>query len=309
MAGRNRYFSNLDGLPFEQQTMEAYYEAAWHMRAEVIEGWIAAGETSLARLLSLFRAHEQRYVLNTKVFDNRLTGWLEWHEADADWQWRGLRKLESYHTGIMRGEDCVMPPYVQFNLTEMLVDFADDVDTVVELGSGYGLQLFRMFLAGASANARYVGAELSPSGRGLSEKLARLEPRLRFESHEFDMNAPDWSCLNGSRKALIFSSWSLMYPHFLPDDFFQGLARWPGSATLVFWEPLGFQWGASHPVSVNQKNLAASGMLNVNLAHLANAATAQGLIEPLMVAKDLFSRRRDEVTDLMSVMVYAKAES
>ncbi|GEM_PF-5116566 len=309
MAGARRYFSALDGLSPGAGTMTAYYEAAWHMRAQVVESWMAAGELSLPRLLSRFQTYQERYSLGVDKRGGRLTGWLEWQEVDPDWSWRGLRKLESGKRGILRGDDCAMPPYVQFNMAEMLVDFADDVDTIVELGSGYGGQLFRLFLAGGPGDARYVGAEISPAGRDLAEKLAQLQPGLRFENHVFDLNDPDWSCLNGSRRALIFSSWSLMYPQSLPDDFFLGLSRWPGSATLVFCEPLGFQWGASHPVSDAQKNLAATGLINGNLADLVGAATAQGLIEPLLVAKDLFSRNRDEAPDLMSVLVYAKAES
>lgn len=309
MDTARRFSAALEGFVPGQQPMEDYYEAAWALRSTVIDGWIAAGETSLVRLLSRFQAHERRYRVLTEVKDGKMTGWQEWSEVSDDWEWRGLNKLEKGCPGVLRGREVEMSPYVTFDLAQMLGDFTDGVDTIVELGSGYGLRLFELYHAGAPAQARYVGAEISPSGRALAERLAALEPGLQFDSRAFDLNNPDWSFLAGSRKALIFSSWSLMYPRYLPDDFFVRLSSWPGAATLVFCEPLGFQWGVSDSLSAGQVDAANSGALNLNLAALAADAVAAGLIEPLLVGKDIYARTVDDAFDLMSVLVYAKAES
>lgn len=309
MVEDGRYYPALKGLSVRQDRMTPYYEAAWDMRSAVMLDWIEAGETSLVRLLSRFQEHERHYKIYAGTDGDILSGWLRWWDRTNDWPWRGLKKLETSQPAVSRGQDVDLSPYVRFDLSEMLCDFADDVDTIVELGSGYGLQLFKLYHAGAPASARYVGAEISSSGRALAETLAALEPGLRFESRDFDLSRPDWSILDGSRKALIFSSWALMYPHFLPNDFFEGLSRWAGAATLVFCEPLGYQWGVSHPMSENQMAAARGGQLNCNLAALAADATAKGLIEPLLVAKDVFSCSQDDAFDLMSVLVYAKPES
>lgn len=309
MVETRRFFPALKDMAPAQAMTDAYYQAAWEMRGEVLDGLIAAGEVSLPRLLSRMQAHEEQHVLDVDMENGRLTGWLDWKVAAEDWAWRGLRKLESNGTGVLRGHDYEKPPYVQFNLPGMLADFADDVDTIVELGSGYGLQLFRLFYAGAPADARYVGAEISPSGRAVADRLAALQPGLRFESRAFDLMHPDWSFLEGSRKALIFSAWALMYPPRLPADFLHGLARWPGAATLVFCEPVGFQWGLSHRLSAQQKDASEQGRLNTNLLPLLGEAAKQGVVEPLLLSKDLFARSGDDAFDLISILVYAKSES
>lgn len=296
-----RFFPELVGKPPNHPD---YYIAAWQMRRDVIESWIAQGETSLPRLLARFLRFERHYGLGGTAQDGLMAGTLYFVPVSEDADF-ALAALERWHPAIIRGRDAEILDYLRFDLTDMLVEFADGVDTVLELGSGYGLQLFRMFHGGAPADIRYVGGEPTDSGRALAERLAALEPAMRFESVDFDIHTPDWSCLEGSRKALIFTSWSLMYADFIPDEFFRALAAWPGEATLVFCEPLGFQWGISHPVSQAQADIHENGGLNGDLVVALDKAVRQGLIEPLLVAKDVFARRTDPF-DLMSVVVCAK---
>lgn len=294
-----RHFPELVGRAWDQRQ---YYEASWQVRRAVVDDWIAGGETCLPRVLSRFVNFEKRNELCGLFLDGSLTGWLRYVPLKPV---SPLDRLETWRKGVLRGNDVDFLEYIQFDLSGMLVDFAEGVDTVLEVGSGFGLQLFRMYCGGGPGDARYVGAEISPAGRDMAECLARLEPEMRFQTVPFDLRAPDWSVLNGSRKALIFSAWSLMYVDSMADDFFSSLAKWPGEATLVFCEPIGFQWGGNHPLSQRQAEAKGMAKLNGDLSlAIAKAATA-GVIEPLVVAKDVFAKAY-EAFDMFSIIVCHK---
>ena len=296
-----RHYPEFAGIRFSP---DVYYRAAWQLRGSLFDDLIAEGETCLPRLLSRFVILERRYGVLCDVEGGILTGTLRYVPAPGS-ALSPLDKLENWKPGVVRGADVDLLEYMGFDSTAMLVDFAEGADTVFELGAGYGQQLFRMFYGGGPARARYVAGENSPAGLALAGRLAALEPALRFEARHFDFLAPDWSALDGSRKALIFTHWALMYAPAIPDSFFAGLAAWPGEAVLVFVEPVGYQWGGTHRLSRMQATANASGCLNGDFARVLSAAAAQGLVEPQVVAKDVFARR-NEAFDLFSIVVCAK---
>lgn len=295
-----RYYPDMAGAPLAS---EPYYNAVWRFRGELLNQWIAEGETVLPRLLARFTALERRYAVQCGLEDGTLTGLFLYVPKGAAFD--PLDALEQRGEGVLLGKTVDMPQYVNFDTIGLLADLVDGVDTVLELGAGYGLQLFRLFYAGAPADARYVAADLSQAGLAVGESLSRLEPRMNFSRVAFDIAHPDWSVLKGSRKALIFTHWSMMYAPRVPDDFFGGLAGWPGEAVMVFVEPLGFQWGGEHLVSERQREALAMGALNGDFAEAMSAAAAKGWVEPLVVATDLFSRSQHPF-DLCSVVVCSK---
>lgn len=300
--GYMQFFPDMANRPWNQLV---YYEASWTMRTAVIQEWIDGGETNLSRLLARFLRFERQYSITGETRAGQPTGWLRYMPVKKSGSSSALDRLENWHPGMLRGKPVEVIDYLQFDLADMLADLAGDVDCVFELGSGYGLQLFRLFLADGPRQARYIGGEFCASGRELAEKLARLEPNMRFESVAFDLRRPDWSALDGSRKALIFTSWALMYVNDMAEDFFESLARWPGEATLVFCEPVGFQWGVSHPISAEQAECHAAKQLNGDLVAAVNRAAAAGLIEPLVLAQDVFAKSTGPF-DLFSLLVCHK---
>lgn len=306
MEAISGFFPTLAGRSLSGEVMTDYYDAAWQLRRQVFEKWIAAGETSLPRLLARFESLERDHGIVAVGDGQTMSGTLVYKSMVGAKTEMACDRLEAWRPGIIQGRDVSLLPFMKFDLAAMLAGFAQDVDTIVELGAGFGPKLFQLFLAGGPVNARYVAGEISPAGRDLARMLAALEPRLRFDARPFDLSRPDWSLLEGAGKALIFTSWALMYVNAVPDDFFQTLAAWPGEAILVFCEPLGFQWGGNAAPSHQQILACAQGRLNGNLAKALTEATGRGLIEPMVVAADVFSPSHDPF-DLMSVAVYAKA--
>lgn len=295
-----RHYPHLAGLSF---TDDIYFQAAWDLRGAVFDDMISQGETCLPRLLARFADIERHQQIACDLDNGILTGTFRYAPRAAPPSC--LDRLETWQAGVLRGADVQMPGYVGFDTATLLADLADGADTVFELGAGYGLQLFRLYHAGGPAKARYVAGDNTPAGLDLGRRLAAFEPGLRFETRPFDFNAPDWSALVDSRKALIFTHWSLMYAQTLSDSFFSSLAQWPGEATLAFIEPIGFQFGSTHDLSLKQAEASASGRLNANFHKALSAAAAAGLIEPLVVAKDVFAVK-PEAFDLISVVVCHK---
>lgn len=300
-----RFCPELVGLTPGGDLWPLYFDAAWGLRGDVFELMIAQGETSLPRLLARFYAFERDHKVQAEITDGRLTGTLYYQASGPTDPLVALDALETWHRGVIHGREAELLPLIQLDFTPMLVRLAQDVDTIIDLGAGYGRHIFGLYHGGAPAAARYVGAEISESGRALAARLAALEPGLRFESAAFDLRRPDWSLLRDSRKALIYSNWSLMYPENLPEDFFDGLAAWPGQATLVFAEPLGFQWGNGCDLTPAQRLAFHDGGLNRNFAAVLDRATARGLLEPLVVARDIFASGYNP-NDLVSVVACFK---
>lgn len=268
---------------------EPYYDFSWRLRGHLVESMIAEGETSLPRVLALCERFDRTHKTLMSREDDTFTGEARFvPEPVPDGGW-GLERLEAPVQGIVRGGAVTLPAYVHFDLAGMLAEFSDGCDAVVELGSGYGLQLFRTYFAGGARNADYIGAELSPAGRALADRLAALEPDLAFRSRAFDLNRPDFDFLAGYRRVLLFSVWSLMYLRTTPPDFFDALAALPGEVTCVFCEPFGSQVSASDGMGAEQADALGGGGLNRDFYTRFVHAAGRGQIEPLHVGKDLFS--------------------
>jgi len=296
-----RDYPDLAGKVF---SYDLYYQGAWRFRGELLEEWISQGETSLPRLLARFTALERRYEARCGLDQGHFTGYFVYVPINGVLP--PLDALEQRHDGVLCGTTVAMPEYLTFDVASLLVDLAGDADAIVELGAGYGLQLFKMFYAGAAADAHYIASDLNRTGLDLGRRLSSLEPRMGFSTAIFDINDPDWSMLKGCRKALIFTHWAMMYANQVGEAFFRKLAAWPGEATLVFIEPLGFQWGGNHSLSDTQRDGASKGLLNANLGQELAAAVSRGEIEPLVISNDIFSRSLTPL-DLVSVAVYAKS--
>ena len=118
-----------------------------------------------------------------------------------------------------------------------------DTDLVVELGSGWGRNLFLAWFAGGPQSARYVAAEYTEAGRRVAARLAELAPGLDLASIPFDYRAPDLELVRpgqtGSRvhrpqhRADRYAS-----PNTVVDQI-RGLAD---EVTCVHFEPVGWQF-------------------------------------------------------------------
>lgn len=266
-----------------------YYDKAWAARARVFDALLAE-EGDLARIFGRFDHFESVRPLAADA-----SGEVAHRPAEqpAD----SLAGLERVETGMSCATPVPVSAYTEFNVGRLLADLAVGADVVAEIGSGYGRQLFNLWLAGGgTGQTRFVGYEPNRSGRELACRLARLVPKMPVEFLPGDFITFDAAPLAAARRGLLFTHFSAMYQEWLPADFFSRLAALDGEFLLVFIEPLGGQIG--------RDGLEADHVFNKDFMRRFGEAAAAGLIEPLYLGRDLFGRP-DRITHI-SVMVALK---
>jgi hypothetical protein len=116
-------------------------------------------------------------------------------------------------------------------------------ELVVELGSGPGWALLGAWLEGAPRDALYVGAEYTAAGRAVADRLAALDPRLRFRSLPFDYHRPDLSELGRVEEAVVFTAHSLEQIPYVDPELFAAVRGLAERVRCVHFEPVGWQLG------------------------------------------------------------------
>ena len=78
---------------------------------------------------------------------------------------------------------------------EILRNIEADTRVILELGSGYSKNLFRVWLNGGPLDALYIGAEYTEAGRECGEFLAALEPKSTIGQSELNLYDPNFADL------------------------------------------------------------------------------------------------------------------
>lgn len=272
-------------------TYEEIFDPLWQGRMHLLDSILDAGETSLARVLALFR--------NRQLYRSPTLGCI--HQPDGStilngtWQWHPATYSPENHPGpplpngrpllsrtLILGGRAVTPfhaPYDSVPVSYLLdVLRHQPVDAIIELGSGAGQRLFELYLNGGPANIPYFGAELHASGRALAERMAALEPALDFRSLTLDLKAPDLSALAGYQRVLLFSNAAICCVEHLPDDFFTILANAAPSVIGVHFELLGHQGLAGLTLSSLHADSALATRQNVDFIPRLLAAERDGTL-------------------------------
>jgi hypothetical protein len=118
---------------------------------------------------------------------------------------------------------------------------------VIELGSGWGINIFNLWLAGLPRELDYAALEYTETGREVTRLFAGTEPALRLTVHPFDYNKPDLSAFRSHDKTLVFTCHSIEQITHLGDALFEELLAIPGLDRVVHVEPVGWQLAAASP--------------------------------------------------------------
>jgi hypothetical protein len=203
----------------------------------------------------------------------------EWYQGDA---------ANTIQEAIVDGRHVHSPRSVTFGgfqhyVTEATLGACDpEPELVVELGSGWGRNLFSVWLASGPPGATYVGAEYTGAGRRAAARIAALEPALRFESIPFDYHSPDLSALPRVGRAVVITVHSVeQIPHVRPEviESIRGLA---GDVECLQFEPVGWQVGDADRAGSSQEHAEAHDY-NRNLLSLLREAEAREEIEIVAV--------------------------
>lgn len=240
----------------------AFYEQAWAARATFMRALMAAGETNPYRIIRLLEAHQRKH---------RIVG------TSARWEKQPWpTQLEKTPAGMpawrltsFRGKMMLVPFHASDNLHNFVVDYIAETgpyDCIIELGCGYGRNLFDIFLGGGPRDVPYFGGELTESGVAIAKELAALEPRMDATFFRFDHLQPDISAVPRKNRALVFTIHSVEQVKLIAPEFFLAIAGVAREVNCLHFEPFGFQVGDLGPASQAHRELMVANGWNQNFA-------------------------------------------
>ena len=122
---------------------------------------------------------------------------------------------------------------------------SEGTEYLVELGSGWGENLFRIYTETLDnknfKDLKYIACEITQSGRKATDQLSKMVPKMDCSIHHFDYFNPDLSFLNPSSNIVYFSSHSIEQVANLPANPFPEMLKNSNECTCVHIEPVGWQ--------------------------------------------------------------------
>lgn len=278
------------------------YNNLWAARADITRQLIARGESEPMRIIHTLERMEQHMEL---VADGR----------SASWRVRQIDPKTALPSGVpamreaaFNGGALQMSAYTYASLSNFLADFVTEsgpFDAVIELGCGFGQNLFRLYYAGLPKQLRYFGGELAGSGVALGRTLAALRPEIPVEFFPFDHLAPDLSMLPKLSRPLVFTCHSLEQVEEVPQSFFAAVARCAERVTCIHLEPFGFQVRPIGPIAQAHRKFFEGLGWNMNLYAAATQAEQGGVIKRTVVIPDIFLS--SDAVNATSLMVWTTA--
>ena len=128
---------------------------------------------------------------------------------------------------------------------DVLSSHREQIDCVVELGSGTGRNLFKMFHAvkdRLGVELEMHACELTDTGRTISKTLHRLCPAMNLSIHAFDYYEPDLSFLGQGRNVLFVTVFSIEQISVLGKSVFDEMLARTNSCFCLHFEPVGWQF-------------------------------------------------------------------
>ncbi len=239
----------------------AEYEHRWSLVAADLERLIALGERDLSRLLHLVRGKPLK--------GGKSLGAVFGYPAEL---------------GALLGYPPDRPPIAVQRLArsavaDTVIEHAGEVDAIVELGAGWGLNLFHIWLRGGP-DVDYHCLELTDRGVETCRRISGVVNRgPRIYASRFDFHAPQFrSLMQGYRRVLVLTSSAIDKVEILPEQFIDGLLEIAPQVDVMSFEFVDWQLndGADLPVEVAWEFRKAK--LNRNYLPLLQDYEARGRI-------------------------------
>ena len=262
-----------------------FYEVAWYFRLEFIRQKIAEGEKNVMRLIHLLEQQERKSVLS---FDDQAKTY-RWKKHDFP------KTLPSGTPALKessyQGSRLDIPFHVKTIYTNFILDYLQeigDVDCIVELGCGYGRNLFEIFDHGGQKTA-YFGGELTDSGCALGDTLSLFTKDQNITFQKFDHTAPDLSWLPTCNRIFFYTVHSIEQVHKIGLNFFRCLIDSAPHVIGMHLEPFGFQVNPDlGPITKKHNDFFKRNKWNINFYDVLLQAKEEGLIDIDYVETELF---------------------
>jgi hypothetical protein len=195
-----------------------YGEDKWPSVLDKIEALIDSGESSLARVL-------------TRMLQD-MAG----------------RASSRFMTVMIKGRPIKLPMSFAYGGNQSYISArlgslcGPNTTTIVELGSGYGRNLFWLWLQGGPKDAEYLACEFTEAGRRCTERLAGLAPEMRVLALPYDFNEPDYESLSkGTGDLVVFTCHSFEQISQAKPIVFERLLALDRPVRGIHFEPIGWQ--------------------------------------------------------------------
>jgi hypothetical protein len=295
--------------------VEGQYEHLWQGVSDKFEKTLALGEKDLSRVHLFMRRN-----FGSDFEDEHLRKKYEDHEN---------KLLE---TGYLMDRQLIRVDSLDPRVVTLLTDavkmreaislFGPGARRIVELGSGWGKNLFNLFKFGAPLDAEYWGFELTKTGLQLMDKVgAECAPTMRLRSSRFDYYDADFSALGQSAETCVFTHHSIEQIPEIPENLIERIIAIPGFKLCMHMEPVGFQfqsdkWLADsknkklmEQIDEDNRRFAEKRNQNRNLYSVLKKFEERGAIKIFAVKKYFTSHLLTNATTIISWGLPSSAES
>ena len=266
-------------MAFQLPHWQDFYEKAWAFRAKFLESQLESGANALQAIKELEKK-ERGYTLGVNdttgevLYMKKEIGDDEPHIKDTN--------IALYSKRGFNGNIIILPKHTSYNFRTLLIDLIDATgpyDDIIELGCGYGRNLFEIFYGGGPRDAKYIGGEFTKSGVEIAQKLAKKAPKMKTEFFHFNHLEPKLPFKKPFKRAFVFTCHSIEQVMQINENWFDEVVKAGEFVRGAHLEPFGFQLKNSGPLSDMHKDFMIQNSWNINFAEVLRQAVERKIIK------------------------------
>ncbi|MCI6579498.1 MAG: class I SAM-dependent methyltransferase [Campylobacter sp.] len=266
-------------MAFQLPHWQDFYEKAWAFRAKFLESELQSGANALQAIKELEKK-ERGYTLGV----NDTTGEVLYMKKEISDDEPHIKdtNIALYSKRGFNGNIIILPKHTSYNFTTLLIDLIDATgpyDAIIELGCGYGGNLFKIFYGGGSREAKYIGGEFTKSGIEIAQKLAKKAPKMKTEFFHFNHLEPKLPFKKPFKRAFVFTCHSIEQVMQINENWFDEVVKAGEFVRGAHLEPFGFQLKNSGPLSDMHKDFMIQNSWNINFAEVLRQAVERKIVK------------------------------
>ena len=266
-------------MAFQLPHWQDFYEKAWAFRAKFLESQLQSGANALQAIKELEKK-ERGYTLGV----NDTTGEVLYMKKEISDDEPHIKdtNIALYSKRGFNGNIIILPKHTSYDFTTLLIDLIDATgpyDAIIELGCGYGGNLFEIFYGGGPREAKYIGGEFTKSGVEIAQKLAKKAPKMKTEFFHFNHLEPKLPFKKPFKRAFVFTCHSIEQVMQINENWFDEVVKAGEFVRGAHLEPFGFQLKNSGPLSDMHKDFIIQNSWNINFAEVLRQAVERKIVK------------------------------
>ncbi|MCI6298374.1 MAG: class I SAM-dependent methyltransferase [Campylobacter sp.] len=266
-------------MAFQLPHWQNFYEKAWAFRAKFLEKELQSGANALQAIKELEKK-ERGYTLGV----NDTTGEVLYMKKEISDDEPHIKdtNIALYSKRGFNGNIIILPKHTSYDFTTLLIDLIDATgpyDAIIELGCGYGGNLFEIFYGGGPREAKYIGGEFTKSGIEIAQKLAKKAPKMKTEFFHFNHLEPKLPFKKPFKRAFVFTCHSIEQVMQINENWFDEVVKAGEFVRGAHLEPFGFQLKNSGPLSDMHKDFMIQNSWNINFAEVLRQAVERKIVK------------------------------